>query len=43
MINVMQALIFFVPQFFKLFRNYPVSGVLPTEHDPHQIHDTFHS
>ena len=30
--NFMQALIFSVPQFYKLFRNYPFPGVLPTEH-----------
>lgn len=32
MMNFMQALIFFVPQFYKLFRNYHFHGVLPTEH-----------
>ena len=34
MMNFMQALIFFVPQFYKLFRNYPFPGILPTEHNP---------
>ena len=34
MMNFMQALIFSVPQFYKLFRNYPFPGVLPTEHNP---------
>lgn len=33
--NFMQALIFFVPQFYKLFRNYHSPGVLPTEHNPY--------
>jgi hypothetical protein len=32
MMNFMQALIFSVPQFYKLFRNYPFPGALPTEH-----------
>lgn len=32
MMNFMQAFIFSVPQFYKLFRNYPFPGVLPTEH-----------
>ena len=31
MMNFMQALIFSVPQFYKLFRNYPFPGVLPIE------------
>ncbi|MFI7801264.1 hypothetical protein PSFL_23610 [Pseudomonas sp. DD1] len=34
MMNFMQALIFSVPQFYKLFRNYPFPGVLPTAHNP---------
>jgi len=33
MMNFMQALIYFVPQFYKLFRNYPFPGVLPNEHN----------
>ena len=41
MMNFMQALIFFVPQFYKLFRNYPFPGILPTEHNPppNKLHD----
>lgn len=34
MMNFMQALIFFIPQFYKLFRNWiftPLPGVLPTK------------